>query len=514
MVNVFFNDEVLAAEKKIYTSLQVPAIILMENAGANSAKKILNKITNIHNNKVIIITGKGNNAGDGFVVARHLSNSNFDVKILMLYPEKELKNDALINYSILKNSRNKYIDILYCKDYKAVKKETTDSNFIIIDAIFGVGFKGKMDKRIEDVIKFVNQLKEQYIISLDVPSGLYFYNQDEVCIKANETLTMGVKKFHTLFYKGKENSGKTEIMNIGISKDEFTNQNFKNIFEIEENDIKKIIPQREINSNKYSNGKVFILSGSKGLTGAAYLCSQSAMQTGSGAVVTGIPQSLNEIMEIKLTEVMTLSLSETENSTLSLKCYDEIKSRLKWADTILIGPGLSKNEETMELVRKIVIENDLNFVIDADAISAFKGKLNYLKKRKIILTPHLGEFSNLTGRKTEEVKSNFYELSKNFAKEYKVILVLKNSPTIITDGENFFINSTGKENLATSGTGDVLSGIIAGIYSQTGNALNSAVTAVYIHGKCGDNLYECTGSSSMLASDMIDEISVVKNQLS
>lgn len=514
MRNVFFNDEVIAAENKVITSLEIPSIILMENAGANSAKYILNNYPEIFKNEVIVICGKGNNAGDGFVIARHLSNENVKVKILMLFKEKELKGDALTNYAILKNYKNDFVSILFCKDDKSVKKEISTLNNVIIDAIFGVGFKGKLDNRIEDIIILLNKLKDKYIISVDVPSGLNFYNQNSTFINADETLTMGVLKFSTLFYKGKEYSGRISVLNIGISENEFSVFNKSRIFQITEKDAIKMLPHREINSNKYSNGKVFILSGSRGLTGAAYLCSLAALRTGCGAVVTGVPESVNEIMEVKLTEVMTMSLSETEESSLSLKCYDEIKSKLEWADTVLIGPGLSKNEETLELVRKIVKENDLNFVIDADAISAFKGNMNIMKRRKIIITPHLGEFANLTGKNPEDVRNNFYELAKDFAKEYRLILVLKNSPTIITDGDSFYINSTGKENLATAGTGDVLSGIISGLYSQSKNALNSAITGVYIHGKCGDNLYGLSGASSTIAGDLINEIPVVKNKLS
>ncbi|MFN0201105.1 MAG: NAD(P)H-hydrate dehydratase, partial [Bacteroidia bacterium] len=174
----------------------------------------------------------------------------------------------------------------------------------------------------------------------------------------------------------------------------------------------------------------------------------------------------------------------------------------------------SKNEETLELVRKIVKENNLNYVIDADAISAFKGNLRYLKNKKIILTPHMGEFSDLINKNIDEVRNDFYELSKSFAKEHNVVIVLKNSPTIVTSGEGFYINSTGRENLATAGTGDVLSGIISSMYSQSKNILDSAIAGVYIHGMCGDSLYEGFGASSTLAGDLINEIPFVKNDLS
>lgn len=505
MQNIFFNDEVLDIEKRIYTSLKIPTLLMMENAGANAADLITKKISGKFSGTICIITGKGNNAGDGFVIARHLLNENISVKLIMLFRPDEIKGDAFVNYSVLKNIDNDKLEIIYCKDYKALNKEFVNDRQIIVDSIFGVGFKGEPDKRIKDIIDCINEKENKFIFSIDVPSGLLNYNQKSDSVRADMTLTMGAKKFGTMFYKGRENSGRTEVINIGIPEEEFTINNFRKIYQTEEGDVRKLIPKKGINSNKYSNGKVFILSGSIGLTGAAFLCSMSALRMGSGTVITGIPKSLNEIMEVKLTEVMTLPLPETKDFSLSLKCYDEIKKKLSWADAVLIGPGLSKNEETMELVRKIVTENNLNYVIDADAISAFKGNLNLLKNKKIIMTPHLGEFSNLLGKDNEEVKNNFYELSKNFVKEYKITLVLKNSPTVITNGAEFYINSTGKENLATAGTGDVLSGIIASLLSRSGDLTGSAIAGTFIHGMCGDRLYDTRGIST-IAGDLINEL--------
>lgn len=514
MFNVFFNSEVLAAEKKICAGLKIPAIVLMENAGINSSRFIIKNYKQLLDKEVIIITGKGNNGGDGFVIARHLTNNKIKVKVLTLYREKDLKDDALINYIILKNLKDDYLKIVFCSDAKDLKKEIQNENRIIIDAIFGIGFKGQPDSRIKDIIDFINKLKNRTVIAVDTPSGLSEYHQDTAAVRSDLTLTMGVKKFHSLFYKGRELTGKYSVENIGISDSEFTGYNSRKIFEVEDKDIRLMMPVRGINSNKYSSGKVFILAGSEGLTGAAVLCSVAALRSGSGAVITGIPASLNEIMEIKMTEVMTMPLTETPEKTLSIKCYEQIKSKLAWADTVLIGPGLSKNEETSELLRKIVKENRNNFVIDADAISAFRGNLNLLKNRRIILTPHFGEFANLIGKESGEVKDNFYEYARNFAKESGTVLVLKNSPTVITDGDGFYINSSGKENLATAGTGDVLSGIIAGILSKNNNLLSGAIAGVYIHGRCGDILYDRDGASSTLAGDLIRIIPEVKKELS
>ena len=511
MKNVFFNDEVLIAEKKIISSLGISSVLLMENAGANSAKIIFERFRDALNSGAVIIAGKGSNAGDGFVIARHLTALNVNVKLLMLFSVNELNGDALFNYRILENSKSVFLKIIYAKDYKAVKKELDNNIGLIIDSVFGVGFKGVADLQMQKIIEEINS-SCKIIISIDTPSCLSEYDQNSVCVKANETLSMGVKKFQTLFYNGKNNSGEISLVNIGISENEFTKYNHRNIFQTELSDIKKFLTIRDKDSNKYKSGKVFILAGSKGMTGAAYLCSLAAMKSGAGTVIAGIPESMNNILATKLTEAMTLPLPETADSTLSLKSYKKILDRLKWADTVLIGPGLSKNEETAELVRKIISENDLKFVLDADGISAFKGRLNLLKNKNIVMTPHAGEFSNLLGISNEEIRKDIYNYAIEFAKKYNCVLVLKNSPSVITDGKVFYINSTGRENLATAGTGDVLAGIIAGLTAQSKNILESSAAGVFIHGMCGDSLYKEYGNS-LIASDLINKIAEIKNHI-
>lgn len=519
MKNVFFNNEILATEKKIISSLKIPSVILMENAGKNFTEKLLNRLSETDScveRNFILFAGKGNNAGDGFVIARHLCSKNLKIILIMISDEKDLHGDAALNYAVLRNSKTISGNIKFYRfrNISDLKKKINFENSIIIDAIFGVGFHGTPDKKLTGLFKFLNGIKSKTLFAVDVPSGLSHYNQDTEFVKADVTISMGVRKFHTLFYKGKEYSGDIETADIGISENEFTSYNKKKIRFTEENDVSDFFPERKKNSNKYTNGKVLVIAGSKGLTGAVYLSSVSAMKTGAGAVIAAVPESVNDILEIKMTEVMTLPVNETSEGTLSLSSYEKIKTKIKWADTILIGPGLSKNKETMELVRYIVKKNNSRFVIDADAIYAFRENMNLLKGREIIITPHFGEFSMLTSIALEELKNNFFEISKNFADKYKICLVLKNSPTIITFNNEFIINSNGRENLATAGSGDVLSGIISGFYSQTQNAIGSAVSGTYLHGKCGDKLLKKYGSSSTLASDLINEIPIVKNQIS
>lgn len=514
MRNIFFSGEVLEAEKKIISSLSIPSSILMENAGANSTRYILSNLSEIISDETIIITGKGSNAGDGFVIARHMINSGHAVKVVMLYGESDIKADALMNYKILKNIDSGLLNMVRVNNIKDIQNEIPDEEGILIDAIFGVGFKGMPDKKMSSVFEHINDLANKFIVSVDVPSGLHDQDQTTVCIEADLTLSMAVRKFETIFNAGKLNSGMVSVVDIGISSEEFTPMNKKNIYEIDEEDVRDFLPMRSVLSNKYTNGKVFVLTGSPGLTGASYLSCMSALRTGSGAVIAGVPRSVNDILEVKMTEVMTLPLPDNDRGTLSLAALPVITEKLQWADAMLIGPGLSKDPETAELIRKIVSENDCNFVIDADGINAFKDHNKMLTGRNVVLTPHYGEFAALTGRTSDKIRSDFFNITKDFAKKHKLVLVLKNGPTIFTDGNGFYINSTGSMNLATAGTGDVLSGMIASLYSQTGDAMGSVMAGNYMHGKCGDMLFEESGSSSTIAGDLINKIQMVKNELS
>ncbi|MBN1634114.1 MAG: NAD(P)H-hydrate dehydratase [Ignavibacteria bacterium] len=516
MRSVFFNTEILEAEKKIIENNNIPSIILMENAGANSARFIKKFIFENNITKCILLSGKGNNAGDGFVIARHLSESKTEILILSMYPLKELKGDAFINYNILKNLNVPYFrisEISSLKEFKKILKDTKiGKGILIIDAVFGVGFRGELDKHLRDIFNFLNTIKSKKVIAVDTVSGLKDYNDSRDLLKADITISMSVNKFNSLFGKGRETSGKIETVDIGIPSWEFDRYNERNIYETEQNDMRDILPERNINSNKYSNGKLFILGGKKGFSGAVYLSSMSAMRTGCGAVIAGIPESINKILEIKTTEVITLPLPENKNKCITSKGIDLIREKIKWSDATLVGPGIGRDADTQELIIKILEEFDHKFIIDADGLNALKGKLDIFKKKnnKTILTPHYGEFSVLSGCSVDEIKKDIYKISTDFAKKYNVILVLKNSPTIITDGKYFYINRTGRENLATIGSGDVLSGIISSVYSVTGDAVKSSVYGCYLHGKCGDNLFRKTGSSSTLAGDLIDFIPETK----
>ena len=269
------------------------------------------------------------------------------------------------------------------------------------------------------------------------------------------------------------------------------------------------LKKRPKNSHKGDFGHIFILAGSRGLTGAAALCSNAALRSGAGLVTLGIPGSLKSIMSRKLTEVMTLSLAETKDETLSLKAEQGILKKANSSDVTVIGPGLSQNTETRKLIRKLVVKIEKPMVLDADALNAISEKIEILEKikTKYIVTPHPGEMARLINKSLNYIKNNRLIVAKKFSRDYNAVVVLKGAGTIVAEpGGKYYINTTGNPGMATAGSGDVLAGIIAGFLGQGLNEFDAARSGVYIHGLAGDIAAEDKGEVGLIAGDILEKI--------
>jgi len=274
-------------------------------------------------------------------------------------------------------------------------------------------------------------------------------------------------------------------------------------------EIRKLSGKRLKDSHKGDFGHVFILAGSRGLTGAAALCSNAALRSGAGLVTLGVPASLSLTMSRKLTEVMTLSLSETKDATLSLNAEEQILKKIKASDVVVLGPGLSQNPETQKLVNRLVIKIDKPMILDADALNAISSNVNRLKKIKTeyVITPHLGEMSRLTAKGVKYVKNKRLVVAKKFSRDYNAVVVLKGAGTVVAEpGGKSYINSTGNPGMATAGSGDVLAGIIAGFLGQGLKAFDASIIGVYIHGLAGDLAARDKGEIGLIAGDIIEHI--------
>jgi NAD(P)H-hydrate epimerase len=273
--------------------------------------------------------------------------------------------------------------------------------------------------------------------------------------------------------------------------------------------FKNYLARRKVDAHKGDFGHVLVLAGSPGFTGAAYLCSQAAILSGAGLVTLGIPRSLNPIMAVKLTEVMTRPLAETERATLSPQAETEILSFLSLADVLALGPGISQNPQTRILVHNLIAKVNQPIVLDADGINAFKGCVNLLKKNKgqIIITPHPGEMARLMGLEVSEIQKKRKEIAKSFAKDYNMVCVLKGHHTVVASAKGeIYINNTGNPGMASGGCGDILTGMIAAFLGQRVEAFKAAKLAVYLHGLAGDLAAKEKGEVSLIASDVLEKL--------
>jgi hydroxyethylthiazole kinase-like uncharacterized protein yjeF len=482
----------------------IPGVVLMENAGLGVVQAIERDFP-LQTFSIAIFAGKGNNGGDGLVIARYLVRKGYKAIIYLLAEPDKFIGDALINLRIAQNI-GLNIEYILSDEQLNEKKGIISQNNLIIDAIFGTGLSGPVRGFASNVIDYLNSTGIP-IVAVDLPSGLDSDTGkvEGSCIKAVMTVTIALPKRGLLLYPGAKFVGKLEIADIGIPQSVIDSQNIS-IALIQSPCALKLLPERPRDGHKGLFGRVLIIAGSVGLTGASAMASLSALRVGAGLVTLGTPESLNPIMEVKLTEAMTLPLPETSYQTLSIKAYDRIMQMVNGTDVVAIGPGLSRNPETIELVQKLCKDINIPKVIDADGLNALAEDKSCLWElgKQTVLTPHPGEMARLIGKTISDVQSDRINIAIDFAKEYGVILVLKGVPTVIAEpnGEAY-LNATGNPGMASGGTGDVLTGTIAGFLAQGLDAKSSAILGVYIHGLAGDLASIDKGEAGLIAGDLI-----------
>lgn len=499
MKSVVTSAQMRCMDQMTVESYLIPGVILMENAGRGVAQLIWDLYSQ-QVFQVVIFCGKGNNGGDGFVIARHLRQAGLYVDVVLVGKKTEVKGDAQINLAIVEKMGIPLIEL-------------TDSNLLnevscgdlIVDAVLGTGITGPVRGLASDVIEFINQCPVP-VVSVDIPSGL---NSDTghfegVCVQATQTATMAALKRGLLLPPGRLMAG--EVTVIDISMPEAVHEAIPDLCHLlEPDDVLCRLPDRPVDGHKGTFGKVGVVAGSRGMTGAATLSSMSAFRTGAGLVTCACPASINGILETKMTEVMTRPLDETSSGTLAKAALSGILELFQWADVAAIGPGLSMHEETADLIRQLLQSTKIPFVLDADGLNAFHGRMDLLKQIKTpgILTPHVGELARLIDQPMDVILNYPIETARETAQLLDKIIVLKGAPSIIAEPNGgCFINSTGNSGMATGGAGDVLTGIIAGLMAQGCSPLDAAFCGVYLHGLAGDLAAEALDEHAMLADDI------------
>ncbi len=530
---------------------------LMNNAGKSISDAlqdfwqkngcILYKKTSVENNDMMsenfcgkakpntcFLCGMGNNGGDGIVCATDLLRNGFNVTLYFTGPHQKLKGDSLFYFNELlklkkemevpKKDNFQKTDIIFLENdndgvfLKKLKQSLQHADFAI-DAIFGTGLHGKniYGKSLE-IINLINKVKmarkDLIIFAVDIPSGVDADNGRILgaAVKADYTVTFASKKTGHVIYPGSEHTGIIKIADIGIPQKIL--KNYKGFFEATLKWVARKLPKRNALSYKQSVGKLLVLAGSTGLTGAAAMTCQAAMRSGAGTVTLVCPEELNEILEIKLTESMTFPVEQTETGSLHVNSFKSIYGLSSSYDALAIGPGLSRNPSTVMLVREVLKNIKIPTILDADGLRALASPMEINEEgelfnlENVVITPHAGELCSILLREKinpdERIETNT-EASKKFG----VVSVLKGSSTIITLKNMTFINPTGDFALATAGTGDILTGIIGALLCQGMSRLDAAVCGVYIHGLASDVISKKTGKTSMIATDLLEGLQKV-----
>jgi NAD(P)H-hydrate epimerase len=505
LIPVLTAEEMRSIDKETIRD-HVPGLRLMERAGKGVVDEIINNLKPKKTARIVIVCGKGNNGGDGFVVARLLKRKGYRASTYLIGKATDVEGDARTN---LKRCKRVGIRVREIDESKLARLEEGLARAdICIDAVFGTGFSGEPRGIVRDVIGMVNE-SPAYRVAIDMPSGVdSSTGEAALAVEADLTVTMGLPKRGQVLFPGRAHIGELIIHDIGVPP-EVVMQAKLDTFILTKSDIQTWLPDRPPQAHKWTCGAVAAICGSTGFTGAATLTSLSALRAGAGVVTLAVPRSLNPVMEVKLTEVMTLSVDDTPEGTFASRARQALEEFAERADAVAIGPGLSQHADTVRLVRALVPKLGRPCVLDADGINAFAGQARKLKSLHfpLVLTPHAGEAARLLKVGKGEIISNPIDFARGVALDLGLVVVLKGAPTIIAgpDGDAF-INPTGNQGLATAGSGDVLTGIIAGLLAQGVPALEAACSGVYIHGHLGDMLLEERGYFGYLAGELTDRI--------
>jgi hydroxyethylthiazole kinase-like uncharacterized protein yjeF len=479
----------------------IPGTALMEKAGAAVAAEAVDMLAASGGRRILVCCGKGNNGGDGLVAAGRLSESGFEVRAVLFGGREEVRGDA---GKALQALEGKGLTVRCAGTGDAWRDG--DRPDLIIDALLGTGIGGPAQGAIAEAILWMNGSGVP-VLSVDLPSGL---NADTgaaagPCVRASRTVTLAEWKRGLAFHPGRGLAGIIRVAEIGIPEASAESAGVT-AFLMETGDAGECLPCRPENGHKGTFGAVFLLAGSRGMTGAAVLSSLAALRSGAGLVRLGLPGSLLTVIGAAAPEVITDPLPETADGSTALSAVSFLAGRMNDTKAVVMGPGLGRHPETADLVRRLVPDCPCPLVLDADALNAFEGRPERLRRRagETVLTPHAGEMSRLTGVAAGDIAADPVAAATAAAAEWNCIVVLKGAPTVTADPSGrAWVNSTGNPGMATAGSGDVLAGLIGGLIAQGVSVPAAARCGVWLHGKAGDLAAAERHPRSLIAGDLL-----------
>ena len=502
-----------AIDRACIEQLGIPGMVLMENAGRNAAQLIQEKFPTRDKDRITILCGKGNNGGDGLVVARHLLMQGRRPRVVLLAEPESLRGDARSNYSILLQSGLAPTIAPNPSEWSRVRSELLASG-LLVDAILGSGLSGPAEGFYREVILDLNRSFAAIpLVAVDVPSGMPSDAGEalEASLRADYTVTFTAPKPCHVFPPNCERVGELRVTAIGTPPRLYQDDAALFLNLLGHEDLAVFARRRPSASHKGSYGHALIVGGALGKSGAAGLAALGAHSAGAGLVTAAVPEGILPLVASTTPVLMTEPLAENEAGAVSCHAldYGRFTRILQDKSVVALGPGLSTHPETVEFAQRVVREvTEVPLVVDADGLNAFAKAPDSLQGegRKLILTPHPGEMARLTGLTTKEVQARRVDVARQFAAEHKACVVLKGRLSLVAEpGGQVYVNPTGNPGMATAGTGDVLTGMIAGLLAQHPEAPVEQVVAaaVYWHGAAGDVAVQRRGELSLLATDLL-----------
>ncbi len=514
-------DQMRELDRATIEDRGVPGLTLMERAGAavaGAARELLSPAP--ADPLVVILAGKGNNGGDGLVVARLLDGLGIRTRTFLLARGRELRGDAAANRVRLLRCRCPLVEVTGEEDLTGLADSLAGAD-LIVDGIFGTGFQGEARGLPARAIGLINRVPRgavpPRVLAIDIPSGLDGASGEAAgeAVRADWTVTMGLVKTGMVRGQGLELCGRITVADLGFPGD-LVSEIESDREAITPADLRCLLRPRSPTSHKGDYGRLLIVAGSPGMTGAAALAAAAALRAGTGLVTVGVPAGLAPVLEGIFVEAMTLPLPENPDGTLSPEARGPILEFCRGAGAAALGPGLSRNRATGRLVGELVRKCPVPLIVDADGLNLLARRRRALRKTRssLILTPHPGEMLRLAGLEREELFSDREEAARNFARDYNLTLVLKGAGTLVAGPSGpLWINLNGNPGMAAGGSGDLLTGLIAGFRAQGFDDPDAARLGVFVHGAAGDRAARLRGMAGMIPSDLLEEIPAVLRRL-
>jgi hydroxyethylthiazole kinase-like uncharacterized protein yjeF len=493
-------EEMRGIDRATTERFGVPSLTLMENAGTAVADYVLAHYAAA--GRIVVFCGKGNNGGDGFVAARRLHQQGKKVQVILLADPGDLRGDAAAMFAKLPSPA---IAVHSSAELKSERVQLSLHGDLYLDAVLGTGFKPPVSGLYADAIAIMNA-SHVPVIAVDIPSGAdadAMSQQSGTIARADAIVTFTAPRPAHVF--SLLTAGPTFVAEIGSPEEAIVSALQLNV--ITARDIARLIGPRPAESNKGNYGHVLVVGGSLGKAGAAAMAGMAVLRAGAGLATVATPRSVLGTVSGFHPELMTEPLPETDAGTISTGARDRIEGLAKGKTVLAIGPGISRDSQTAEMVRSLIARLRLPVVLDADGLNAFEGRTDEIngKGRTLVITPHPGEMARLAGCTITDVQKERLGVARKFAREHELVVVLKGHRTLVVrpDGEAW-VNTTGNPGMATGGTGDILTGMVAGLMAQHSTEVFAAVlAAVHLHGLAGDVMCEKVGEHSLVATDLL-----------